>query len=43
MLSGTLSFRTEKDASTIITSIFFVMWVGSLVVYLNASFLGSEM
>lgn len=43
LLSCTLAFRTQKDASTIITSVFFTMWVGSLVVYLNANFLGSEM
>ena len=41
LLSITLAMRTNNDASTIITSIFFIMWVGSLVVYLNANFLGS--
>ena len=35
--------RSGESSSTIITSIFFIMWVGSVVVYLNASFLGSHM
>lgn len=43
MLSATLSYRTEGDSKTIITSVFVIMWVGALVVYFNANFLGSEM
>ena len=43
LLCLTLSIRTEGETKTIITSIFVIMWVGSLVVYLNANFLGSEM
>jgi hypothetical protein len=43
LLSATLSFRTASESKAIITSIFVIMWVGSLVVYLNANFLGSSM
>ena len=43
LLSVTLSLRTTESASTIITSIFVIMWVGGIVVYLNANFLGSHM
>lgn len=43
LLCATLSIRTESDSKTIITSIFVIMWVGSLVVFINANFLGSEM
>ena len=43
LLSTTLSFRKNEAASTIITLIFIIMWVGSFVVYLNANFLGSHM
>ena len=43
LLCTTLSIRTEGDTKTIITSIFVIMWVGSLIVFVNANFLGSEM
>ena len=43
LLCFTLSIRTEGETKTIITSVFVIMWVGSLIVYLNANFLGSEM
>ena len=43
LLATTLSLRTKESSSTIITSVFFIMWVGSVVVYLNANFLGSHM
>lgn len=43
LLSTTLAFRTDESQQTIITSIFVIMWVGAMVVWINAYFLGSNM
>lgn len=43
MLSVTLSMRAHESTEKVITIVFMIMWVGSLVVWLNAYFLGSNM
>lgn len=43
LLSTTLAFRSTEAQQTIMTSIFVIMWIGSVVVWINANFLGSNM
>jgi hypothetical protein len=43
LLSTTLAFRSSEAQQTIMTSIFVIMWIGSIVVWINANFLGSNM
>ena len=39
----TLTVRTSEGAEIIFTTIFIIMWAGSMIISINAKFLGAEM
>ena len=42
LLALTVSFTSSKDKETIFGTIFFIIWIGGLIVTLNAKFLGGQ-
>jgi len=42
ILAITVSLSSEKDKEVIFGTIFFIIWIGGVVVTLNAKFLGGK-